>query len=66
MRLMKLIMSVQLVLGSVAPSHAAGVSMTSCDHERSRTSRTVLQQVTANTLVYLVASAVDQGPMCCL
>ncbi|KAL3158858.1 hypothetical protein ABBQ32_011577 [Trebouxia sp. C0010 RCD-2024] len=44
MRLLKLIMWVQMVLGPAALSHAAGVSKSSCDHERSRTSRTVLQQ----------------------
>ena len=53
MQLVPLLIWAQLVLVPAALLHAAEINKTSCDHERSRSSREVLQQVKANTSLHL-------------
>lgn len=53
MLLVPVLIWAQLVLVPAALLHAAEVNQTSCDHERSRSSREVLQQVDAHPSPHL-------------
>ena len=67
MRFVPLLICAQLVLVPTTLLHAAEVNITSCDHERSRSSREVLQQVKADTSLHLHRfQKVDAGSMCWL